>query len=117
MLLALNPIGQPFYVRTRTSGLLSEDPEEKFEAFQVAGDLTPTSWRGGTTAVQAEHPYRFKQAVARLPSRCASASTDPYDWRIPVFSRAVGAGLFCDFLLRSIHDYRGLNPLLQLATS
>ena len=43
MLLALNPIGQPFYVRTRTSSLLSEDPEEKFEAFQVAGDLTPTS--------------------------------------------------------------------------
>ncbi len=117
MLLVLNPIGQPFYVRTRTSSLLSEDPEEKFEAFQVEGDLTPTSWRGGTTAVQAEHPFRFKQAVARLPSRCASASTDPYEWRIPVFSRAVGAGLSCDFLLRSIHAYSGLNPLLQLATS
>ena len=42
-LLVLNPIGQPFYVRTRTSGLLIEDPEENFEGFQVAGDLTPTS--------------------------------------------------------------------------
>ena len=116
MLLVPNPIGQPFYVRTRTSSLLSEDPEEKCEAFQVAGDNTPPSWRGGISAVQGDGPYRFNQAVARLPSKCTSASTDPHEWSTPIVPRAVGAGLSCAFFLRSIRDYRGKN-LLQPATS